>query len=344
MKRKILAALLVIAFVAGAGAWLYRRDWRTQSAGGADTLTLYGNIDIREAQLAFFEAEQIEAVLVEEGDKVVPGQLLARLRTDRLEAQIAEARHALAAQWEIVQRLENGTRPQEIARDRAAVASARVQFTNAEVRFRRLETTRGTGATSQQDLDNARTQLDVAQAELEARQKTLALAVEGPRAEYIAEARQQWQAQAAHLDFLERRLADTYLYAPAAGVVQSRILEPGEVAGPDKPVLILALTARKWVRAYVPEPDLGRLASGMRASVSSDSFPGQSYTGWVGFISPTAEFTPKNVETADLRTKLVYEVRVFVDDPHNELRLGMPVTVEIARHTATEESAPADHS
>jgi len=337
-----MAALLIIVVSVGAGTLFYFRWWRVQSEQGADTLTLYGNIDIREAQLAFFEAEQIEAVLVEEGDEVAPGQLLARLRTERLAAQIAEAQYALAAQQEVVKRLENGTRPQEIDRDRAAAEAARVQFANAGLRFRRLETTRGTGATSQQDLDNARTQLDVAQAELAVRQKTLALSVEGPRVEDIAEAQARLRAQAARLDLLQRRMDDTRLYAPAQGVVQSRILEPGEVAGPDKPVLILALTERKWVRAYVPELELGRIANGMRARVSSDSFPEKSYTGWVGFISPTAEFTPKNVETTDLRTKLVYEVRVFVDDPHNELRLGMPVTVAVVRDSVP--SAPAGRS
>jgi HlyD family secretion protein len=99
------------------------------------------------------------------------------------------------------------------------------------------------------------------------------------------------------------------------------------MASPDRPVVTLALTDPKWVRAYVPEPDLGRIKLGMTAKIMSDSFPDQTFDGWIGFISPVAEFTPKTVETEDLRTKLVYEVRVFVYDSKDLLRLGMPVTV-----------------
>jgi HlyD family secretion protein len=117
------------------------------------------------------------------------------------------------------------------------------------------------------------------------------------------------------------------LTSPASGVIQNRILEPGEMASPNRPVVTLALTDPKWVRAYVPGPDLGRINLGMKARILSDSFPDQTFEGWIGFISPTAEFTPKTVETEDLRTKLVYEVRVFVHDLKDLLRLGMPVTV-----------------
>ena len=129
------------------------------------------------------------------------------------------------------------------------------------------------------------------------------------------------------------------LKAPTAGVIESRILEPGEMAGPTRPVLVLALTDPKWVRAYVPEPELGRIRLGMKASVLSDSFPGESMDGWVGFISPVAEFTPRTVETEDLRTKLVYEARVFVHDNRDMLRLGMPVTVLIDEHAPVKETA-----
>jgi HlyD family secretion protein len=128
---------------------------------------------------------------------------------------------------------------------------------------------------------------------------------------------------------LDRRLEDTVLLAPAKGIIQSRILELGEMAMPSRPAFTLALTDPKWVRVYLPEPQLGWIDRGMRAQVYSDSFKDRPFDGWVGFISPQAEFTPKSVETTDLRTQLVYETRIWVDDPANELRLGMPVTVEI---------------
>jgi HlyD family secretion protein len=116
-------------------------------------------------------------------------------------------------------------------------------------------------------------------------------------------------------------------------VVRTRIMEPGEIAFPQKPVVSLAVTDPKWVRAYVSEPNLGKLRPGMPMWVTVDSFPGRRFDGWVGFISPVAEFTPKTVQTEDLRTSLVYEVRVFVKDPSDELRLGMPATVHFAGGT-----------
>jgi len=167
-------------------------------------------------------------------------------------------------------------------------------------------------------------------AEANERREALDLLREGPRAEEIAEARALLQAHEARLALLEERIDDTVLRAPARGVIQSRILEPGEMATPEQPALVLALTERKWVRAYLPEPELGRINRGMTARVYSDSFPGRAFDGRVGFISPQAEFTPKSVQTTDLRTQLVYETRIWVEDPADELRLGMPVTVEIA--------------
>lgn len=107
------------------------------------------------------------------------------------------------------------------------------------------------------------------------------------------------------------------------------------MAGPTRPAFILALTEPKWVRAYVSERDLGRVREGLKATVYSDTWPDRGFEGWIGFISPEAEFTPQSVETTDLRTKLVYEVRVMVTDPGNSLRLGMPMTVRVDAEDAS---------
>jgi len=111
--------------------------------------------------------------------------------------------------------------------------------------------------------------------------------------------------------------------------VRARLLEPGDLASPQRPVFTLAITQPKWVRAFVPEPRLSQIRPGMAASVSTDSDPEHPLAGRIGFISSVAEFTPKTVQTEELRTSLVYEVRVEVDDPANALRLGMPATVRI---------------
>jgi HlyD family secretion protein len=140
---------------------------------------------------------------------------------------------------------------------------------------------------------------------------------------------------------LRQELADAQLVAPIDGVVRTRIMEPGEMASPQKPVFSLALTDPKWIRAYVSEPDLGKVHPGMAATVAVDSFPQHPFDGWVGFVSPVAEFTPKTVQTEELRPSLVYEVRVFVKDASDVLRLGMPATVHLPSNPQNLQLAPA---
>jgi len=320
--RIIIVVVLVSAVILGVRWFL-----NAEGNPSASELRIYGNIDIRKADLAFNEQERIVQVLVEEGDRVTAGQVLARLQTNRLEAQIREIQAQIAARQEVVKRLEAGTRPQEIDQARAEMAAARARVKNTVKNYERVRKTSGTGATSQQALDNALALLDVDQAQLKVKEKALNLALEGTRKEDIAAAKNRLKALKASFSLLQIRLSDMALTSPAKGVIQNRILEPGEMASPNRPVFTLALTDPKWVRAYVPEPYLGRINLGMKAKILSDSFPGQTFEGWVGFISPVAEFTPKTVETEDLRTKLVYEVRVFVHDSKDSLRLGMPITV-----------------
>jgi HlyD family secretion protein len=322
LKKVIPAAILIAIGVLGAW-WLFKMEEHKSEA----ELTLYGNIDIRDVQLAFNEQERIAEVLVEEGNRVSAGQVLARQQTNRLGAQIKEAEAQIAAQQQVVNRLEAGTRKQEIEQARAEVEAAKVKAKNSKQNFERTQKTAGTGATSEQALDDARAQAEVDQAQLKVKEKALNLALEGPRKEDIAAAKKTLESLKASLLLLEIRLADMTLTAPAAGVIQNRILEPGDMADANRPVFTLALIDPKWVRAYVPEPDLGLIHLGMKAKILSDSFPDRTFDGWIGFISPVAEFTPKTVETTDLRTKLVYEVRVYVHDPKDLLRLGMPVTV-----------------
>jgi HlyD family secretion protein len=326
MKKRIFR-IMVLVMVVAAVVYGVRRYGASAEAVGDGTLKVYGTIDIRDANLAFNEQERIAQVLVEEGDRVKAGQVVARLDPDRLKAQIRETEARIAAQQEVVKRFTAGSRPQEIDQARAEVAAAKVKVQNDEDTLARITKTAGTGATSAQDLDDARSRLQVDRAQLNVKEKGLNLVVEGPRKEDVAAAKKGLEALQAELALLDVRMQDMTLKAPAAGVIQSRILEPGEMAGPAQPVFTLALTDPKWVRAYIPEPELGRIRLGMQAKVFSDSFPGQAMAGWVGFISPEAEFTPKSVQTEELRTKLVYEARIFVHDDQDRLRLGMPVSV-----------------
>jgi HlyD family secretion protein len=329
MRRMVLIGLLL----ATAGAAVGLTWWFTERGSVTPGLVLYGNLDLRQVALAFNNSERIAALLVEEGDAVRRGQVLARLDTSRLEPRVAQAEAQAAAQRQVVARLRHGSRPEEIAQARANVQSAQADAANAHRQYERLKTLFGGSAgraVSQEDFDNAKAALAVAEARLAVNQKALALAVAGPRQEEVAEAEARLRADEAQVALLRQELADAQLVAPADGVVRTRILEPGEMASPQKPVLSLAVTDPKWVRAYVSEPDLGKVHPGMAASVVVDSFPDRHFDGWIGFVSPVAEFTPKTVQTEELRASLVYEVRVFVKDPSDALRLGMPASVYLS--------------
>lgn len=334
---------VIILILAAAGAYIYWQNQNKKQDEHTGIFKIYGTIDIRDASLAFTEQERIEAVLVEEGMRVKKGQVLAKLRTAKLDAAIKALKARIAAQQETVAKLEAGSRPQEIDQARAEVRAAGARVANVARTVKRLKATSRSGASSIQNYDDAKAQLKVEQAQLDAGRKALDLLIEGPRKEDIAAARNQLDALGANLDQLRVRLSDMTLTAPADGVIQSRILEQGELAGPSKPAFVLALCDPKWVRAYTPEPMLGKINLGMTAQIFTDTFPGQPLEGWVGFISPVAEFTPRAVATEDLRTQLVYETRVFVKDPKNILRLGTPVTVAVnANQTDTRSAVPAE--
>ena len=332
--RSTLAALIMAALVLSACS-----DDR-RSGDRSAPLTLYGNVDIREVQLAFQDAGRIRALPVDEGARVAAGQVVAELDPTRYQLELQRLNGEVAAQTQVLARLRQGSRPQEVARARAAAASARASLADAATQLARKQQLRTVNRISVQEVDTARTRVETLQANLKAAEEEVSLVVEGPRQEDIAAAEASLAALAAARDLAAQRLEDTRLLAPAAGVIRTRILEPGAMAAPGAPVFTLALTDPLWVRAYISEPDLGLVHEGMRAEVRTDTLPDKAYQGWVGFISSTAEFTPKTVETTELRTKLVYRARIFVCDPQEELRLGMPVTVTL-QPGARPESAPA---
>jgi len=189
-------------------------------------------------------------------------------------------------------------------------------------------------AVSKQDLDDAKAGAEMADARVAVNRQALDLALAGPRREDVQEAEARLKMQEAQLALLRQQMADAELRAPLDSVVRSRIAEPGEMASPQKAAFTLAIVDPKWVRAYIAESDLALVHPGMRAGVAVDAFKNRRFEGWVGFISPVAEFTPKSVQTEELRSSLVYEIRVFVKDPGDLLRLGMPATVYLALASA----------
>jgi HlyD family secretion protein len=326
MRARIVPLVVLLALAAGATWWWYR------GAGEQSTdavLTLHGNVDIRQVQLAFNGSERIAQMPFQEGDPVHSGDLLASLDRTRFQYAVDQATARVAAQREIVAKLTAGSRPEEIRQLEAEVEAARYGADNAERTSLRLADLAQSNMVPQEQADNAQAVADAARAKWRAATEALRLAQAGFRKEDIAAAEATLRAEQAQLDLAQRQLDDSALYAPADGVIQQRLLEPGDMASPQRPVYTLALTSPLWIRAYVGETDLGQIKPGMPAEVQTDSFPGKSYDAWVGYVSPSAEFTPKSVETREVRTALVYQVRVFVCNPENQLRLGMPAVVNL---------------
>ena len=325
-RRLILFASALVVVAVALGVW-----WETRpKEAPRDHLTLYGSTDIREVQLAFRVSDRITSVLVDEGDRVVAGQTLARLDTAVLRAELDESRGVADAAAQTLLRLKNGSRPEDIQRGRAALKEARALAADAQRKFAEVLEAAQDDAASQREFEAAQAARDAAQARVQALEAELALLIAGPRVEDIAQAKAELAAAQARLALREQRLADAELIAPVAGVIRARLREPGDMVGPDAPVLLIAQTDPVWVRVYIDEPDVGRVRLGMPAQITIDSHPGETFEGWLGSISPTAEFTPKPVATERLRTSLVYQARVFVRDPGEVFKLGMPATVVLS--------------
>jgi HlyD family secretion protein len=277
--------------------------------------------------LGFRVGGRLAEVLRDEGDAVKAGDPLARLDDEPIRREVEEARAQAAASQARAQMLGAGFRPEEIAQARAVVREREATLANAEQLFARQQQLRKTKAISEQEFEDAQARHREADARLKSAREQLTLLEAGYRAEEIAQGRAEAARAQAALAAAELRLKDTVLYAPAEGVVTTRAQEPGAILQAGAAVLTLSLRQPVWVRAYVGEPDLGRVHPGQKVSILTDSRPGKPYAGQVGYVSPRAEFTPKSVETPELRTSLVYRLRVVVADADEGLRQGMPVTV-----------------
>lgn len=322
-KRIVLIAGLAVVIVVGL---LVRYEF---SAGEkSDSLVLYGNVDIREVELAFRVPGRLAAVHFDEGDKVEQGQLVAEIDAEPYREALAVAAARVEQAEANLAKLKAGSRPQEVERARSAVREAQAANDNAVRDFNRQQGLAASGASSEKILDAARARREETAAKLASAKEALALAEEGFRAEDIAAAHAALSAATAARAQAETRLDDTRLLAPSDGTLIARTREPGSMLAAGTPVYSLSLRDPLYVRAYVDEPHLGRLAPGTTVSVSTDSSD-KVYTGQIGFISPRAEFTPKSVETTALRTDLVYRLRIVVTDADEGLRQGMPVTVRV---------------
>ncbi len=325
LTGKIRWIALAVVVIAAGGLSLF---WLMHDRGNPDALRLYGNVDIREVELSFRQPGRMESMALDEGDAVTAGTVMARLDAQPYREKLAAAQAELQAAQADLDKLRSGNRPQEIAQAQERVSQTQAASREAERNFKRQNTLLESGASSQRTVDAARATRDQAAADLASAKAALSLSKDGFRSEDIAAGVARVASAEAALAQARTALADTELAAPSDGIVIARVREPGSMVASNTPVYTLSLRDPVYVRAYVSESGLGRIAPGVPVRVHTDSSD-KVYHGQVGFISPRAEFTPKTVETTDLRTDLVYRLRLVITDDDDGLRQGMPVTVDV---------------
>ncbi len=317
----VLGGLLVAAFATRGFGLLPATD---------GPLSLYGNVDIREVDLGFRVGGRIAEIPVEEGARVKAGTLLARLDRSSIDSAVAQADAQVAQAQAQLLKLENGSRSQDVTQAAARVAAARAAADDAERDYARRRPLVEPGAISRAQWDQTVAARTRALAQLDEAQAALSLVRTGARSEDVAAARATVKAAQAARARIGTDLGDTDLRASIDGVVVTRTREPGAIVAPGETVFTVAIDKPLRVRAYVAESQLSRIAPGLKVTVNADGNP-TSYTGTIGYISPRSEFTPKTVETSDLRTDLVYRLRIIVDNADGKLRQGQPVTVTVDR-------------
>jgi HlyD family secretion protein len=335
--KKVLIVLVFLA-VAAFLAWKFTSN---RSGIDGDVLTLSGNVDIREVMLGFRVGGRLSKVLGEEGDAVGENQVLARLDPEPFERELEEAQARLAAAKARLEMYRAGYRKQEIDQAAAVLNERQVTLENARTRLKRQQELANTQVIAPQERDDAEARFRETEARLKSAREQLNLLQAGFRKEEIAAAEAEVQRAEAAVRSAQLRMEDATLRAPGDGTILVRAQEPGAIVQAGTPVLTLSFRSPVWIRTYLHEPDLGRIKPGQQAQIFTDSRPDQPYTGQVGYISPRAEFTPRNVETEELRTSLVYRMRIVVEDPAGDLRQGMPVSVRVLLAPPQAQAGPA---
>ncbi len=315
----IVLLLLSVAIIASSVYYYQNQQERA--------LTLYGNVDIRTVNLSFRVGGRLASLNVDEGDSIKPGELLGKLDySSYINAQNESDANVAAAQAQL-DLLLAGYRDEEIAQARSAVAQQQAAFNYADSFYKRQQRLWATLSVAVNDLENAKTARNQAQAALQAAKDKLGQYLKGNRVQQIDQAKATVAQAQARADQAALDLKDTQLYSPAAGIILTRTVEPGTMLSPGATVFSVSLTRPVWIRAYIDGINLRQAIPGTEVRIFTDGRPGKPYIGKIGFVSPTAEFTPKSVETPELRTDLVYRLRIIVTDPDESLRQGMPVTL-----------------
>ena len=326
MGARVTKVALAVIVLLGAGlavTWASRR-WSTDGP-----LAVTGTIEALQVDVSPKIAGRIVQRTVREGDRVRRGQLLVRLDAEELEADVRRAEAAALAADARLRDLRAGARQQEIDEARANLRNATATRVWTERDFKRAQALYAKDLVAMAEVDRARQAYDVAAEQQTAAQERLELLRAGPRADAVAAAEADLAQARASLAMTLKRLAEMRLVSPVDGVVLHKHMEVGETVNPGVAILTLVDPSDMWLRAYVPETDVGRVKIGQTAAISVDAFPGKTFAGTVTEIASQAEFTPKNVQTKKERVNLVFRIKIAVQNADGTLKPGLPADAEL---------------
>lgn len=326
-KRLIPLLLLIIILISGA-IWFINKS--------PSSLVLYGNVDIRTVNSSFRVSGRLMQLNYEEGDHIKQGDLLAKLNAKPYQNVVNQAKANLMVKQAQLDLMINGYRKEEVAQAAAQVLQNQASYDYAENNYQRMVKLMKSLSISKDQLENSLTLRNQANANLQTAKQKFDQLTNGYRKEEIEAAQATLQAAQAELDQAELNLLDTELYAPTDGTILTRAVESGTMLTAGSPIYAISIDRPVWVRAYIDEVNLHQAIPGRTVYVYTDSQPDKTYIGQIGFVSPTAEFTPKTVETPVLRTDLVYRLRIQIrqtgeGQADDMLRQGMPVTIKFAQ-------------
>lgn len=334
MKKKLLIFAAVLIVVA-AGAILFHT---LRSRNDGNTISVSGNIEVTTVELSFKIPGRVTERLVDEGETITAGEVVAKLDPSDLIQETASRRAEVQAARAMLTELETGYRKEEIAQAAAVLKRIEAEAERIRIDFGRQQQLFRKEVISARDFDASRAAYESSQASVREARERLKLLQSGPRKETIDQARARLRGSEALLALAETRLGYATLASPVSGLILSKNIEPGEQVAAGTPVITVGKLDEVWLRAYINEADLGRVKVGQQATVTTDTYPDKKYRGHISFISPEAEFTPKSVQTEKERVKLVYRIKIVVPNKEQELKPGMPADAEIALQDTHEKS------
>ena len=328
MKKKLTIALIILLI-----SFISYKIYSNIFLKNENNLTFYGNIDTRTVNVGFRFLGKIENITKDEGEIVKKDEVLVKLDTASLEKSLEELNEKIFASKLELSKLQTGYRQEEILEAKAAMEEAIENLNKTKDTYNRQANLFKTKSTSEENFTISQLNYKQALATLDKAKALYELRKNGYRDEDIKIQESNLKSLEIQAEKLKIDLNDSVIKAPVDGVILTRFKEIGAITNAGESILEIVKTDEFWVRAYIDEKNLGNIKPGLKMSIQTDS-RSENYEGVIGFISPVAEFTPKNIETQELRADLVYSFRVIVKNPDDKIRQGMPVTLKIAQNNA----------